>query len=135
MSDQPIPPPDPRAYEILAESGLGPELFNPRQHASCVLVERYALHVTLAVCERLGVLAHLDTARTATDLCAALAFTPSFTRPLRWLLERLRVAGIVKRDRDAYRLAGPPPVPDLAALRARGLAHDPSYAPAYELLD
>jgi len=135
MSDQTVPPPDPRAYEILAESGLGPELFNPRQHASCVLVERYALHVTLAVCERLGVLTRLDTPRTATEVCQALAFTPSFARPLRWLLERLRVTGVVTREGEAYRLAATPPEPDLDTLRAQGLAHDPSYAPAYELLD
>jgi SAM-dependent methyltransferase len=135
MPDHSVPPPDARAYAILAESGLGPELFNPRQHASCVLVERYALHVTLAVCERLGVLARLDTPRTVAELCEALAFTPSFVRPLRWLLERLALAGVVARDGESYRLVAPPPALALDTLRARGLAHDPSYAPAYELLD
>src|SRR5262249_18425428 len=62
-------------------------------------------------------------------------FVPTFNRPLRWLLERLRQAGLLARDHDAYRLAAPAPAPALARLRAEGLAHDPSYAPAYELLD
>jgi SAM-dependent methyltransferase len=135
MSAPTVPPPDPRAYEILAEAGLGADLFNPRQHASCVLVERYALHVTVDVCARLGVLGLLETPRTVDDLCAALAFAPSFGRPLRWLLERLRLAGLLARDHHAYRLAAPTPEPALERVRAEGLAHDPSYAPAYELLD
>jgi SAM-dependent methyltransferase len=136
MPRSPLSPPDPRAYEILAEAGLGADLFNPRQHASCVLVERYALQVTLAVAESLGVLALLDAPRSATDLCAALGFAPSFSRPLRWLLDRLRLAGFLARDGDAYRVIAPPPSPvPLERLRAEGLAHDASYAPAYELLD
>ena len=135
MSAASIPPPDPRAYEILAEAGLGADLFNPRQHASCVLVERYALHVTLDVCAHLGVLGLLDRPRSVAELCAALGFAPAFGRPLRWLLERLRQAGLLASEHDAYRLVAPAPEPALERLRAEGLAHDPSYAPAYELLD
>ena len=92
-------------------------------------------HVTLA-CASASACSPGSTRRAPRRSCARRSrFTPSFARPLRWLLERLRVAGIVARDGEAYRLAAPPPEPDLDALRAQGLAHDPSYAPAYELLD
>ena len=37
-----VAPLDPLAYALLAEEGFGPELFNPRQHVACELVERYA---------------------------------------------------------------------------------------------
>src|SRR5262249_58389147 len=69
------------------------------------------------------------------DLRAARGFLPSFARPLRWLLERLATAGVLTRAGTAYRLAGPPPRPALAALREDALAMDASYAPAYDLLD
>ena len=36
-------PPDARIYELLAEAGFGADLFNPRQHRCCELVDRYAL--------------------------------------------------------------------------------------------
>src|SRR5262249_59883525 len=38
-----VQPLDPRAYERLAAVGLSPDPFNPAQHRSCELVERYAL--------------------------------------------------------------------------------------------
>jgi SAM-dependent methyltransferase len=130
-----IPPLDPRAYAVLAETGLGPDLFNPRQHRSCEMVERYALGVASDMCGRLGVLELLDVPRTVETVRDLRGFVPSFARPLRWLLERLRVAGLVARDGDAYRRAADVLEPDLARIRDEGLATDPSYAPAYELLD
>ncbi len=131
-----VAPPDPRAYAVLAEAGLGPELFNPAQHRSCELVERYARALSLELCARLGVLDQLVEPGTVEAVREARGFVPSFDRPLRWLLEHARQAGVLARDRDgSYRLAAPPHRPALAALRAAGLAADPSYAPAYELLD
>jgi len=135
VSPLPTPAPDPRAYEVLAEAGLGPDLFNPEQHRSCELVERYAFDLTLDLCARLGVLPLLVSPRTVPALCEACGFVPPFARPLRWLLERLRVAGLLARTGDAYRLAAPLPEPTPEAVRAEGLSTDPSYAPAYELLE
>ena len=128
-------PLDPGAYELLASEGLSPDPFNPTQHRSCELVERYAVDTALDLCGRLGVLDLLHAPLTAADLCAARGFLPSFARPLRWLLERLATAEVLARAGTAYRLAGPPPRPALAALREDALAMDPSYAPAYDLLD
>src|SRR5207245_8751206 len=66
----------------------------------------------------------------------ARGFVPRFAPALGWLLERLVLAGLATREANGrYRLAGPLPAPDLAAVRAEGLAADPSYAPAYALLD
>lgn len=135
MSPVPIRPLDPKAYDMLAEAGFGADLFNQAQHRSCELVERYALDLALDLCERLGVLGLLERPQTAEALSAARGFAPGFARPLRWLLERLRAAGVLARDGEAYRLTAEPPAPMLAALRAEGLASDPSYAPAYDLLD
>jgi SAM-dependent methyltransferase len=128
-------PLDPHAYTLLASEGLSPDPFNPTQHRSCELVERYAVETALDLCGRLGVLDLLHAPLTAADLCAARGFLPSFARPLRWLVERLATAGVLTRAGTAYRLAGPPPRPALAALREDALAVDPSYAPAYDLLD
>src|SRR5262249_10464875 len=101
----------------------------------CELVERYALGVTADVCERLGVLALLDHPRTVESLCAERGFVPAFARPLRWLVERLRVAGTVARDQNEARRTAQVVDPDLAPIREEGLMTDASYAPAYELLD
>jgi SAM-dependent methyltransferase len=137
--DVDIAPLDPRAYAVLAEAGLGPDLFNPRQHRCCELVERYARELGIDLCARLGVLDLLAEPHTVASVRDARGFVPSFDRALRWLLEHARHAGVLVRDRrdgaDAYRLAGPPRVAAPEALRAAGLAADPSYAPAYELLD
>jgi SAM-dependent methyltransferase len=126
---------DPRAYAVLAEAGLGPALFNARQHRSCELVERYARDLAIALCGRLGVFDLVAAPRTAASVRDAGGFVPGFDRALRWLLEHARHAGALARHGGAYRLAGPPPEPALAALKTAGLADDPSYAPAYELLD
>jgi len=131
----PVEPLDPRAYERLAAAGLAPDPFNPAQHRSCELVERYALDTALDLCGRLGVLELLGAPRSVEELCAARGFVPAFVRPLRWLLERLVAATLLARRDGRYQTAGRPPEPALAALRAEGLAADPSYAPAYDLLD
>src|SRR5437867_4055462 len=128
--------PDPRLYAVLAAEGFGETLFNPRQHRSCELVERYALHLAVDVVARLGLAELLAEPVTVDGLLAACAFVPGFRVPLRWLLDRLALAGLVTRDADErYRLVAHLPSPELAALRAAGLASDPSYAPAYALLD
>jgi SAM-dependent methyltransferase len=130
-----VPAPDPRVYTVLADAGLAPAVFNPRQHRSCVLVERYARDLGLELCARLGLFDLLVEPWTPEGIRDAHRFVPAFDPALRWLLEHARHAGVLTREGAAYRLAGPPPQPALAAVRAAGLASDPSYAPAYDLLD
>jgi len=129
-------PVDPRLYALLAEAGFGGALFNPRQHRSCELVEHYALQLAIDLVARLELAPLLAEARSVEELLAARGFVPRLAPALGWLLERLALAGVVARAAGArYRLLGPPTSPDLAALRAEGLAADASYAPAFALLD
>ena len=127
--------PDPRLYALLAEAGFGGELLNPRKHRSCELVDAYVLGHVVHLVDRLGLAAPLARASTVDDLLSARAFVPGFHIPLRWLLERLTAEGLVQRDDDGYRLAGPLPPMDLAALRAEALDADPSYAPTLALVE
>jgi SAM-dependent methyltransferase len=128
--------PDPRLYAILAEAGFGEALFNPRQHRSCELVDRYVFHLAIDVTRRLGLCELLARPFAAEELLAAGGFVPRFRRPLHWLLEWLAAAGLVTRD-DAgrYRTPASLPATGLAALRAEALAADASYAPTFALLD
>lgn len=134
-----VTPLDQRVYAILAEAGFADDLFNPRQHRSCELVELYVLHLALDLIERLGVNELLRHPRTLEELLVGQRYVPAFRVPLRWLLERLVAAGVVMRDDSALvpRYAAPAPLPpaELATLRAAGLESDPSYAPAFALLD
>ena len=126
-----IPPPDPRAYDLLAEAGFGPDVFNPRQHRSCELVDRYALAHAAALLRALDLESLLATPKTV----AARRFAEAFRRPLAWLLRFLAHAGALAADGDRYRLASAPDVPALGEVRAAVLDTDPSYAPALALLD
>jgi SAM-dependent methyltransferase len=134
-----VAPVDPRVYAILAEAGFSEDLFNPRQHRSCELVELYVLHLAIELIRQLGVEDLLAHPRTVEELLDARGFVPAFSVPLRWLLERLGVAALVKcepeRDRRRYRLRSPLPQAELAGLRTEGLEADPSYAPAFALVD
>src|SRR5437773_9928484 len=132
-----VPPPvDPRLYALLAEAGFGDALFNPRQHRSCELVEHYVLQLAIDLVTRLELAPLLAEPRSVEELLAARGFVPRFAPALGWLLQRLVLAGVPAREPGRrYRLLGPPPSPDLAALRAEGLAADASYAPAFALLD
>jgi len=130
-----VPPPSPRVYEFLAEAGLGGDLFNPRQHRSCELVDRYALAHAAALLRALDVETLLAEPQTADDLVVARGFAAAFRRPLAWLLRYLAHAGLLAAEGARYRLADAPPVPGLAELRAAVLDTDPSYAPALALLD
>lgn len=125
--------PDPRLYAILAESGFGDDLFNPRQHAACELVERYVLAHCTALVGVLGLAPRLATPCTPDALAAACGCVAA--APLRWLLVRLAADGLVERDDDAFRLPRALPPANVDAIRADGLACDPSYAPAYALVD
>jgi len=135
MPGIPIPPVDERIYGILAEAGFGDDVFNPQQHRGCELVERYALHHAIDLVGRLGLTEPLASPRTVEELLACHGFGAGFRPALRWLLEHLVAAGLLTREGPRYALPGPLPPPALAELRAEGLANDPSYAPAFALLD
>lgn len=129
-----IPPPDPRALAALAREGLG-DLFHERQHRACTLVERYALDLACGVAATLGLPDHLGTPRSVGDLLAASRLAPGFAPALRWLLDVLVQRGVARRQDEEYVRCAPLPALTLDALRAAGLAVDPSYEPAYALLD
>lgn len=135
MTDRDVAPLHPRAYELLAEEGFGSDLFNHAQHCACERVDAYASAVAVDLCRRLGLEEHLARGATADDLRAAGGFVAGFAPALAWVLERSADAGALVRAGAAYRLAAPLPAPALADVRARALAADPPYAPAYELLD
>jgi SAM-dependent methyltransferase len=128
-------PLDPRVYAILRESGYGDELFNPRQHRSCELVDDYVRELAIELVAKLGLVEALARAHTVDELLGARAFVPAFRPPLAWLLGWLATSGVLAREGERYRLAAPLPATNLARLRTEGLALDPSYAPAYALLD
>ncbi len=130
-----IPPVDARVYALLAEAGFTGEPFNPRQHRSCELVERYVLDLVIDLLDGLELRPLLEEARTAEELVAARRFAPAFHRPLRWLLERLAQAAVVTREGARYRLRHDAPEPRLDGLRAAILESDASYAPTLALLD
>ena len=130
-----VAPPDPRVYQVLAEAGLGADLFNPRQHRGCELVDRYALAHAAGLLRALDVETLLAEPRTVDGLVAARGFADPFRRPLAWLLRYLAHAGVLATEGTSYRVAGTAPLPELAEIRAAVLDTDPSYAPALALLD
>jgi SAM-dependent methyltransferase len=136
MSPLDVPPPDPRLYAVLAAAGFGDDVFNPRQHRACELVERYALDAAIAVAERVGLPALFAAPTRVDDLVARGAVAPAFAGPLRWLVDLLAARGLaVRDDGGAHRIPAPLPPPARDALRAAILDAGPSYAPALALLD
>ena len=127
--------PDARIYEVLADAGFGADLFNPRQHRCCELVDRYALEHATGLLAVLEVDALLRGTQTVDELMEARAFTPPFRRPLAWLCRFLAHAGVLAAADGRYRLARPLPSPALTEVRAAVLETDASYAPALALLD
>ncbi len=133
-----VAPADERIYAILAEAGFAGEPFNPRQHRCCELVERYVLGLTIELVRSLGVSALLREPRTVTAVAAAGRFVAAFHAPLRWLLERLVLAGLIARDGAGdprYVLREPLPPTDVDAIKHGVLASDGSYASVLALLD
>ena len=128
-------PPDARIYDLLAEAGFDADLFNPRQHRCCELVDRYALEHATALLAVLQVDALLREPQTADALAEARGFAAPFRRPLAWLCRYLAHAGVLAADGARYRLVRPLAAPALAEVRAAVLDTDASYAPALALLD
>jgi SAM-dependent methyltransferase len=130
-----VVPLDPHAYALLAEEGFGAELFNPSQHVACELVERYATALACDLCRQFEIDVLLATPRTAEEVRQARGWDPQIASALEWVLARLAAAGHLVRSVRTYRLDHPLPPSAGAMIRERGLATDPSYAPAYDLLD
>jgi len=82
-----VAPPDPRLYPLLRAAGFGEDVFNPRQHRACELVERYARAVASGVVDALGIRDALARDTTVDALLAATGFVPAFRPALIWLLD------------------------------------------------
>ena len=128
-------PPDPRMYDILAEAGFGEDLFSPRQHRCCGLVDRYALEHATALLPSLELDALLREPQGVDALMSARGFAAPFRRPLAWLLSFLAHGEVLAADGGCYRLVRTLEAPALAEVRAAVLDTDASFAPALALLD
>lgn len=135
MAPFPVTPADPQIYTLLAGEGFGDDLFNPRQHRSCELVDHYVLQTVIEVVGRLGVAEPLRSPRTLEELREAGGFVADFRRPLGWLVERLVLAGLAVREGDRYRLPAPLPATERERLHQEAMALDAAYGPAYALVD
>ena len=133
-------PRDPAVDGLLGE--IPPDLFSDRLYQACELVERYVSDWTVAIAQRLGIESELATGATARTLLLACGFPPGESPALTWLLARLAAAGHLEETAAAsesgepsYRLARALPTPELADLRALGMAIDPAIAPTLAILD
>ena len=131
-------PPEARLRPLLGE--IPSALFTERFYLSCELVDAYALEWAVELAHRLGLAEPLAQAVGAGELLARRGFTPGFLRPLTWILERLRAAGLVAAldgggGERRFRRTGPLPAAQLADRRRQGLAIDPENARFLDLLD
>jgi hypothetical protein len=124
-TDTPVPirPVAERLYEVMARDGFGPDLFNPRQHRACELVDAYALHQAIDLCGRLSVAERVRTPRTVDEVMAAAGFVAGFRPFATWLLGHLAQAGVLETEDGRYVLRGALPA---ARLAAQGRCPSPS---------
>ena len=125
--DVDVTPPDPRLYAPLAAVGLSPDPFDRIQDRACKLVDLYTLHVAIDLLRELADPALLARGASADDLLVKGGYKAAFRPALGWLLGRAAAAGVDLRT--------PLPRTDRAAVRAACLALDPSYVPAFTLMD
>jgi SAM-dependent methyltransferase len=124
--DVDVTPPDERLYPPLAAAGLSPDPFDRTQDRACKLVDLYTLHVAIDLLRELADPALLERGASADELLAKGGYGAAFRPAFGWLLGRAAAAGI-----DVRTL----PRTDRAAVRAACLAIDPSYVPAFTLID
>jgi SAM-dependent methyltransferase len=122
-----VTPPDARLYAPLAAVGLSPDPFDPVQDRACKLVDLYTLHVAIDLLRELADPGLLAQGASADELLMKGGYVATFRPALGWLLGRAAAAGIDVRK--------PLPETDRAAVRAACLAVDPSYVPAFTLMD
>lgn len=122
-----VTPPDSRLYAPLAAAGLSPDPFDPIQDRACKLVDLYTLHVAIDLLRELADPGLLSSGASADDLLAKGGYVAAFRPAFGWLLGRAAAAGVDVR--------APLPRTDRAAVRAACLATEPSYVPAFTLMD
>jgi SAM-dependent methyltransferase len=137
-----LPPPrDPAVDDLLGE--IPRELFSENLYQACELVERYVSDWAVLIAQRLEIEPDLAAGTTVAEILQARGYADERRPALDWLLARLAAAGHLQRSTAAgaaplaptYRLAAPLPQPELAELRALGLAIDPAIAPTLAILD
>jgi len=132
-----VPPRNPRLMRLLRDYPA--PVFSEQLYQSIELMERYSIDLAIDLLRRLGVVDQLDEWRSADDLCAMLSFQSRFSFALRWILERLVETGCIEvrvdGDTRLYHLRRAPWEPQLAQLRAVGLAISPANAATLDLLD
>jgi SAM-dependent methyltransferase len=114
-------------------------VFSEQLYQSIELMERYSIDLAIDLLRRLDVIDQLDEWRSADELCHTLSFQPRFSFALSWILERLVETGCMEVRIDgntrSYHLRRAPWEPELAQLRAVGLAISPANAATLDLLD
>jgi SAM-dependent methyltransferase len=108
-------------------------------YQSIELLERYSIELAIDLLRRLDVIDQLGEWRSADELCDMLSFQPRFSFALSWILERLVETGCMEVRVDgntrSYHLRRTPWEPELAHLRAVGLAISAANAATLDLLD
>ena len=113
----------------------GPEiarLFTPPFLALHRASELYTARICLLLLLDLGWEDRLRAGTTLDELCQDLH--PQTRKPLAWMLPFLGAEGLLRREGDAYFLAGQPNL-DLASIRATIEIEAPGHAVNFELLD
>jgi len=131
------PPRDARLTHLLKDYPT--PVFSEQLYQSIELMERYSIDLAIDLLRRLDVIDQLDEWRSANELCHTLSFQPRFRFALSWILERLVETGFMEARVDgntrSYHLRRAPWEPELAQLRAVGLAISPANAATLDLLD
>ncbi|MFN7943519.1 MAG: methyltransferase [Thermoanaerobaculia bacterium] len=132
-------PRDPRVDRFLA--GLQIHRWDAKLFLACELVDRYARDQAITLARELEIEAPLAEGASVDELAERRGFVPAFRPALDWLLRRLAADDLLESSAATpdgprrYRLTRPMPAPELAELRAAGLAADPANAPTFDLFD
>ncbi len=135
--------PPPRSFEVEDLLGEVPrDLFSDRLYQACELVERYVSDWAVVIAQRLALEPDLTEGTTVRAILSSRSYPAEGSPALAWLLARLADAGHLDRspgtggaEESVFRLSRALPVPELAPLRALGLAIDPAIAPTLAILD
>ena len=132
-----VPPRDARLTRLLQD--FPPPVFSEQLYQSIEVMERYSIDLAIDLLRRLDVMDQLEEWRSVDELSDTLSFQPRFIFALTWILERLVEAGCIEVRVDgntrSYHLGRAPWEPQLAQLRAIGLAISPANAATLDLLD
>jgi SAM-dependent methyltransferase len=128
---------DPRLAPLLAT--FPSSLFNDQLWRSIAWADRYVDALVLDVFARLNLTPRLDGWRSASEVCDDGVLAADFASRAVWLLDRLAVAGLLAVEESSgkrrYRAPKPLPSPDVASLRAAGVAVDAGNFATAALLD